>query len=355
MSAHPTASFFARLGIALPIVQGPMTGADTPALAAAVSEAGGLGTLGCGMRSPAAMREAAAEVRRLTARPFGMNLFVQDTPAPDDAVLRQALARIAPLYAEFGLTPAVPAQWCEDFAAQFEALIQARPAMASFTFGILTAAQVERLHREAGTVVVGTATTVAEALAWQAVGADAVCASGVESGGHRGTFLSDFESSQVGTMALVPQCVDALRIPVIAAGGIMDGRGIAAAQALGADGVQMGTAFLVCPESGIGPAYRAAMAQARETDTRLTRVFSGRPARGIVNATMQRLAADEATVPAYPVQNALMGPLRRAAAAQGEAGAIALWAGQGVAAARPVPAADLLALLAQEWRAAAQR
>ena len=359
MSAPPPiAPFFDRLGIALPIVQGPMTGADTPALAAAVSGAGGLGTLGCGMRSPAAMREAAAEVRRLTARPFGMNLFVQDTPAPDEATVREALARIAPLYADFGLTPtvpAVPAQWCEDFAAQFEALIEARPAVASFTFGILTVAQVERLHREAGSVVVGTATTVAEARAWEAVGADAVCASGVESGGHRGTFLADFESSQVGTLALVPQCVDALGIPVIAAGGIMDGRGIAAARALGADGVQMGTAFLVCPESGIGPAYRAAMAQARETDTRLTRVFSGRPARGIVNATMQRLADAESAVPAYPVQNALMGPLRRAAAAQGQSGAIALWAGQGVAAARPVPAADLVALLAQEWRAAAMR
>lgn len=355
MSAHPIAPFFDRLGIALPIVQGPMTGADTPALAAAVSGAGGLGTLGCGMRSPAAMREAAAEVRRLTARPFGMNLFVQDAPAPDEATVREALARIAPLYADFGLTPTVPAQWCEDFAAQFEALIEARPAVASFTFGILTAAQVERLHREAGSVVVGTATTVAEARAWEAVGADAVCASGVESGGHRGTFLADFESSQVGTLALVPQCVDALGIPVIAAGGIMDGRGIAAARALGADGVQMGTAFLVCPESGIGPAYRAAMAQARETDTRLTRVFSGRPARGIVNATMQRLADAESAVPAYPVQNALMGSLRRAAAAQGQSGAIALWAGQGVAAARPVPAADLVALLAQEWRAAAMR
>lgn len=343
--------WFDRLGVPLPIVQGPMTGSDTPALAAAVSQAGGLGMLGCGMRSPAAMAEAAAEVRRATARPFGMNLFVQDTPAPDAATVRTALARIAPLYAAFGLAPAVPAQWCEDFAAQFEALLDARPAVASFTFGILTAAQVERLHA-AGCTVVGTATTVAEARAWEAVGADAVCASGVEAGGHRGTFLADFESSQVGTLALVPQCVDALRIPVIAAGAIMDGRGIAAAQALGAQGAQMGTAFLTCPESAIVPAYRAALAQAGDTDTRLTRVFSGRPARGIVNAAMEQLAPFEADVPPYPVQNALMGPVRKAAAAQGRADTLALWAGQGVAATRPMPAGELVNVLAQEWRAA---
>ncbi|MDA8523054.1 NAD(P)H-dependent flavin oxidoreductase [Acidovorax sp. NCPPB 4044] len=342
------------LGLRLPVFQGPMTGADTPALAAAVSEAGGLGMLGCGMRSPAAMADAAAEVRRRTDRPFGMNLFVQDTPRPDDATVQAALARLAPLYARFGLEPAVPAQWCEDFAAQFEALLQARPAVASFTFGILPAAQVERLHT-AGCTVVGTATTVAEARAWEAVGADAVCASGLEAGGHRGTFLGGFDAAMVGTLALVPQCVDALAIPVVAAGGIMDGRGIAAALALGAQAVQMGTAFLVCDESGIAPAYRQALATARETDTRTTRTISGRPARGIVNAMMDTLAADEDAVPAYPVQNALTGALRKAAAAQGDAQYLSLWAGQGVALARPQPAAALVERLEAEWRAAAGR
>ena len=336
--------------------------------------------LGCGMRSPSAMAEAAAEVRRRTDRPFGFNLFVQDTPAPDPATVEQALARLAPLYAEFGLQPAVPAQWCEDFASQFEALVEARPAVASFTFGILNAVQVERLHG-AGCTVIGTATTVAEAIAWAEVGADAVCASGMEAGGHRGTFLpmsrsahaglvpgepavqsspsqADFAAAMVGTMALVPQCVDALRprgVAVIAAGGIMDGRGIAAAQALGADAVQMGTAFLACPESGIGQAYREALERAQGTDTRVTRIFSGRPARGIVNPMIQRLAADEAAVPAYPVQNALTGALRRAAAAQGRADYLSLWAGQGVAATRALPARELLAVLEQEWRAAAGR
>jgi len=341
------------LSLRLPIVQGPMTGSDTPALAAAVSAAGGLGMLGCGMRSPAAMAEAAAEVRRRTDRPFGLNLFVQDTPAPDTATVGAALARLAPLYAEFGLQPAVPARWCEDFAAQFEALIEARPAVASFTFGILTAAQVERLHG-AGCTVIGTATTVAEAVAWADVGADAVCASGMEAGGHRGTFLGDYAASMVGTMALVPRCVDALRIPVLAAGGIMDGRGIAAAQALGAEAVQMGTAFLACDESGIVPAYREALARAQGTDTRVTRIYSGRAARGIVNAMMERLAPDEAVIPPYPVQNALTGALRRAAAAQGRADHLSLWAGQGVGAARALPAGELVAVLEREWRDASK-
>jgi nitronate monooxygenase len=374
----PHRSLRTALSLRLPIVQGPMTGADTPALAAAVSAAGGLGTLGCGMRSPAAMAEAAAEVRRRTDRPFGLNLFVQEAPSPDDATVQAALARLAPLYAEFGLQPAVPARWCEDFHAQFEALVEARPAVASFTFGILSGAQVERLH-SVGCHVIGTATTVAEALAWADVGADAVCASGMEAGGHRGTFLptgrpqaeglapahaalragapsqADFAAAMVGTLALVPQCVDALRprgVAVIAAGGIMDGRGIAAAQALGAEAVQMGTAFLACDESGIGRAYRDAMAHATATDTRTTRVFSGRPARGIVNPMLQKLHAHETEVPAYPVQNALTGALRRASAEAGRADHLSLWVGQGVAAVRPMPAASLVAALEAEWRAA---
>ena len=339
-----------RLNIHLPIIQGPMTGSDTPELAAAVSNAGGLGFLGCGMRAPEAMAQAAAAVRAATDRPFGMNLFVLDTPQPDAAEVAAALERLAPLYARFGLTPTAPTRWCEDFAAQFEALIAARPAVASFTFGILSATQVRRLKAEAGSLVIGTATTVAEALAWQQVGADAVVASGMEAGGHRGTFLGDWEGSQIGTLALVPACVDALDIPVIAAGAIMDGRGIAAAQALGAQAVQMGTAFLACPESAIVPAQRAAMAAARATDTRLTRIFSGRPARGIQNDAMRALQPQEAQIPTYPVQNALMGPIRRAAAQAGDAGHIALWAGQGVGAARVLAAGELVELLAREWR-----
>ena len=341
-----------RLQIDLPLFQGPMTGSDTPQLAAAVSQAGGLGFLGCGMRAPAAMLEAANAVRAATGKPFGMNLFVLETPRPDEAEVSAAMVRLAPLYARFGLQPEAPARWCEDFAAQLEALIQARPAVASFTFGILSSAQVRRIKSEAGSLVIGTATTPAEAQAWQEVGADAVVASGMEAGGHRGTFLGDWDGSQIGTMALVPACVDALKIPVIAAGGIMDGRGIAAAQALGAQAVQMGTAFLACPESAITAAQRAAMASAQAMDTRLTRIFSGRPARGILNDAMRALAPHEAEIPAYPIQNALMGPIRRAAAQAGDAGHIALWAGQGVSAARALAAGALVQALEREWRAA---
>ncbi|SDM13194.1 nitronate monooxygenase [Oryzisolibacter propanilivorax] len=345
-----------RLSLDLPIVQGPMTGSDTPQLAAAVSEAGGLGMLGCGMRSPQAMREAAAAVRAATRRPFGMNLFVLQTPSPDPATVRAAIDRLAPLYAELALAmPEPPAQWCEDFDAQLQALIAARPAVASFTFGLLSAAQVERVKHEAGSLVIGTATTVAEARAWAEAGADAVCASGMEGGGHRGSFLDLGSSSQIGTLALVPACVDALDVPVIAAGGIMDGRGIAAALALGAQAAQLGTAFLACPESAIGAAQRAAMARAEGSDTRITRAYSGRPARGIVNAMMEQLDAHADTLPPYPVQNALTAPLRRAAAAQGRADYLSLWAGQGVGLARALPAAQLVALLEREWRAACGR
>lgn len=335
------------LHIAHPILQGPMTGSDTPALAIAVSQEGGLGMLGCGMRSPTAMREAAAQVRAATDKPFGMNLFVLPQPTPDPRAVEAALQRLAPLYAEFDLEPSVPAQWCEDFDAQFDTLVELRPPVSSFTFGILTPAQVQRL-KAVGSDVIGTATTVEEAVAWQDVGADAVVVSGMEAGGHRGTFLGDFDASMIGTLALVPQCVDRVSIPVIAAGGIMDGRGIAASLALGAQAVQMGTAFLVCPESGIGPAYRDAMARATATDTRTTRVYSGRYARGIVNTMMDRLMADEAAIPEYPIQNALTGALRRASAAAGRSDYLSLWAGQGVANARVMPAGALVKTLARE-------
>ena len=343
-----------QLGLTRPIVQGPMTGSDSPALAAAVSAAGGLGSLGCGMRSPQAMADAAAAVRAQTDKPFAMNLFVQPTPLPEPAAVEQARQRLAPLYARFGAEPPQPAQWCEDFAQQFATVLALKPAVASFTFGLLSTAQVSQLHA-AGCQVWGTATTVDEALAWQAVGADAVVVSGCEAGGHRGTCLADYAASMVSTWPLVRDCVQRLRIPVIAAGGIMDGQGIAAAQLLGAQAAQMGTAFLVCPESSIAPAYRSALASAQATDTVTTRTISGRPARGIRNQLINALESAEADLPAYPVQNALTGPLRKLAAAAGDAQYLALWAGQGVAQARAMPAAALMAQLAHEWQDACRR
>jgi nitronate monooxygenase len=344
----------AALGIELPVIQAPMAGgATTPELVAAVSNAGGLGSYAAAMLSPEAMAEGMARIRELTDRPFGVNLFVLDTPNPAPAELISAQARLAPYRAALGLESvgAMPERFCEDNHAQIETLIGLAPQVASFTFGVLDSATVARF-RAAGSLVVGTATTVAEALAWEEAGADAVCMQGSEAGGHRGTFLGDFEQSSIGLMALLPQAAAALRVPLIAAGGIMDGRGIAAALMLGAQAAQLGTAFLCCPESGIHATWKAAIREVGDDATRLTRVFSGRQARGIVNAFMDELREDESAVPAYPVQNALTGEIRRAATAQGRTEFMSLWAGQGAGLARELSAAQLVGVLADELRAA---
>jgi nitronate monooxygenase len=342
------------LGTTLPIVQAPMAGGiTTPALVAAVSEAGALGSLGAATSSPARILEDVAAVRALTRRPFAVNLFVLDEPdsfALDG--LDDAIARLAPWRERYGLGPqSVPGRPCESFLEQFDALLRAAPAVASFHFGVLPRERVAALQR-AGTRVIGSATNVAEARAWADAGADAICAQGAEAGGHRGTFVGGFEEGAIGSMALVPRLADAVALPVIAAGAIMDGRGIAAAFALGAQGVQLGTAFLACTESGAHPRWKALLHEADVRGTRLTRVFSGRPARGLVNGFMEAHRGDESTVPAYPVQNALTGELRAAAARAGDPEAMSLWAGQGAAMARALSAADLVARLRDEFGAA---
>ncbi len=335
----------------IPIIAAPMLGASTPQMVAAVSQAGGLGTIAPGL-SGEAMAQAAAAVRAATDRPFAMNLFVLEAAAADPQQLARALAHLAPYYAALGLPPpTVPTRWAEDFAAQFAALLACRPAAASFTFGCLTAAQVQSLHA-AGTAVIGTATTVAEARAWAAVGADAICAQGCEAGGHRGSFLAPVAASLIGTMALVPAIRDAVPLPVIAAGGIMDGRGIAAALALGAHAVQLGTAFLLAPEAATSAPWRRAIATAGDDPTRLTRAFSGRFARGIENRFMRELRPIEDELPPYPIQNALTQPLRAAAARAGDPELLSLWAGQGVRQVRTLGAAELVRTLWEETQAA---
>ncbi len=336
-----------KLGLAVPLVQAPMAGgATTPALVAAVSGAGALGSLAAAALTPAGMVSEVAAIRALTDRPFAINLFVQDTPQPDTASLDAALARLAPWHAGLGLpAPGLPDKWCEPFAEQLETLIALQPAAASFTFGILTVGQVARL-RAAGIMVVGTATSLAEGLAWQAAGADAVCAQGEEAGGHRGTFLGEQSDSLTPMLALTRQLAGALEIPVIAAGGMMDGHDMAAALAAGAQACQLGTAFLRCPESGISAPWKQALAEAPAGSTRLTRAFSGRLARGVVNGYMQAMADFEAAAPAYPLMNALTGPLRAAAARQSRAECLSLWAGTGVHRAQALPAAQLVASLA---------
>lgn len=332
----------------VPVIQGPMAGgACTPELVAAVSNAGGLGALPGSLLSPQVIEEQTARVRSLTDRPFMLNLFIQETPVPAEPAVDAAVELLRPIWESLGWSDLPrPKKWCEDFAAQFEMVLALRPAAASFTFGILTQEQVERLHA-AGIVVIGTVTTVEEGLAWQAIGADAVVASGVEAGGHRGTFIGRQEDATLPAQALWPAVAQALRIPVIAAGGIMDGADIRRALALGARAVQMGSAFLVTDESGIHPAYKARLLAGADT-TRLTRSFSGRYARGLENRFMRQMAAVEGQVPPYPVQNALTGPIRAAAAAQDELELMSLWAGSGYARARAMPAARLVALLAAE-------
>ncbi|GAB4190500.1 MAG: nitronate monooxygenase [Thalassobaculales bacterium] len=339
------------LGLRLPILQAPMLGASTIEMAAAVSRAGGLGAFAAAGTPPAAI---AGEVARLAAhgQPFQVNLFVLDPADPDPAQLARAVERLKPWRIAAGLpAEARPNKWAEDSRAQLDALIDAAPPAASFTFGCLDGRQVAALKAR-GTFVIGTATTVAEARAWAAAGADAICAQGMEAGGHRGTFLAPVEDSLVGTLALVPAVRAAVDLPVIAAGGIMDGRGIAAALLLGAEAVQLGTAFLLSPEAATNPVWRQRIADAGDDPTRLTRVISGRYARGIENRIMRELRGEEADIPPYPVQNALTAELRAAAARAGSDAPLSLWAGQGVKAARALPAAALVETLWAEAEAA---
>lgn len=336
-----------------PIIQGPTAGGNnTPAQVAAVSNAGGLGSLACSLLSPETIRTQTAQIRALTDKPFCLNFFVLETPTPDPAEVARAVEWLKPAWSSLGWTELpTPAKWCEDFSAQFEALIELRPAVASFTFGILSVEQIKRLH-EAGIAVIGTITHADEALAWQSRGADAVIASGTESGGHRGTFIGAQEDAKLTTFELLPTIVEAVNIPVIAAGGIMDGADIKRALDGGAQAVQMGTAFLVCDESSINPIYKQRLLTAGDHPTRLTRTFSGRYARGLENRFMREMAAVEKQIPAYPIQNALTGAIRAEAGKRGETELMSLWCGTGVARARPMPAAKLVETLLAEIAAA---
>ncbi|CAI0726097.1 Nitronate monooxygenase [Serratia entomophila] len=345
-------SAFAReLGLRYPIVQGPMNGASPPDLAVAVSNAGALGSCAAALFSPATILDRVQQIRAQTAAPFNINLFLLDEQHPEIAELKRAQHLLRPFREALGLSePEIPARFAENNRDQIAALLEAAPPVVSFTFGVLPRETVAQF-KKAGSRVIGTATTVAEARAWEEAGADFVCVSGSEAGGHRPTFLGDVEQSSVGLLALIPQVAAAVKIPAIAAGGIMDGRGIAAAMLLGAQAAQLGTAFLCSPESGIAEAWRTALRTAGDDSTRLTRTFSGRPARGIVNGFMERMRPFEQQILPYPVQNALTGDIRQAAAKAGRAEFMSLWAGQGVALGRPMPAAQLVALLAEELAA----
>jgi nitronate monooxygenase len=346
-------SFALRLGIEHPLIQAPMSGSTPPALVAAVSNAGGLGSLGAGYLEPPAIVEQAAQIRSLGDRPYAIGLFVlPDEFDADMAAVTKAREQLDALMEREGLDvrTSVPTRWAPRFTDQFAALCEARPAVAIFAFGVISPAQRLELRRR-DIYVIGTATTVAEARAWSDAGADAVCVQGAEAGGHRGTFLHEAEDAMIGLFALLPLAVRALQIPVIAAGGIMDGRGMLAAETLGAAASQLGTAFLTCPECSAAEAWKRDLPGVEDHQVTTIRGFSGRAARGVRNRFVEAMPQAAQGLP-YPVLNALTAPLRRAAAAAGRGDLLSEWCGQAAGLVRPQPAAVLVARLMYEYRLA---
>ncbi|NOV00619.1 NAD(P)H-dependent flavin oxidoreductase [Paenibacillus planticolens] len=319
------------LKIRYPIFQAPMAGGPTtPELVAAVSNAGGLGNLGAGYLTPEQLRSTIQKIKELTDQPFGVNLFVPEQPIESEEAIDQMSAYLNKYRIELGIAtnPLLP-KFSESFEEQVQVLLEEKVAVFSFTFGI-PPHEVIQAMKERGTVVIGTATTVEEAKYLEAAGVDAVVAQGSEAGGHRGTFLNNISDNQIGTMALVPQIVDHVSIPVIASGGIMDGRGLVASLFLGASAVQMGTAFLACPESGAHATYKQKILSSNEDTTEITRAYSGKAARGIRTAFMNDLHQYPGTIPAYPIQNAMTRDIRQAAAKSNNPEYMSLWAGQGL-------------------------
>lgn len=336
------------LGIDLPIVQAPMAGVQGSALAIAVSNAGGLGSLPAAMLTPEALCAELTAIKQAVDRPFNVNFFCHTDPVPDAAQEAAWRALLAPYREELGLDiedkTAVPsrAPFSDTVAG---VLATFAPPVVSFHFGLPAPALLARVKRW-GAKVLSTATTVDEARWLQANGADAVIAQGWEAGGHRGMFRTDDLTTQLGTFALVPQIVEAIDLPVIAAGGIADAQGVAAALALGASGVQVGTAFLLCPETKTTALHRQALASDRTAHTVITTLLSGRPARGMVNRLMNELGPLNPVAPAFPLAAVALAPLRAAAEQRGLDHFSSLWAGQNASGCRPVPAAQLLRELA---------
>ena len=335
------------LGVELPIIQAPMAGVQGSALAVAVCNAGGLGSLPCAMLNPDAMRKELAAIRAQTSRPYNVNFFCHTPPAPSAEREAAWRAALAPYYAELGVDAgAAPGAARAPFSPEAaDVLEDLRPAVVSFHFGLPSAELLARV-RSWGAKVLSSATTVEEARWLEARGVDAVIAQGLEAGGHRGMFHSDDLDTQVGTLALVPQVVSAVQVPVIAAGGIADARGVRAALALGAAGVQVGTAYLLCPEATTRAVHRAALRSESGRLTAVTNVFSGRPARGVVNRLMRDLGPLSPLAPAFPLAADALAPLRAKAEAQGSGDFSPLWAGQNASGCKEVPAAQLTRELA---------
>lgn len=330
------------LGTELPLIQAPMAGSQGSALAIEVSNAGALGSLPCALLNLEGIRGELVAMRARTSRPFNVNFFCHSPPEPDaarEAAWREALA---PYYAELGIDATnVPAATRAPFTAEAaELLDEFRPAVVSFHFGLPPPELLARA-RQHGAKILSSATTVAEAQWLEARGVDAIIAQGLEAGGHRGHFLSDDLDQHIGTFALLPQIVRAVRVPVIAAGAIADHQGMTAAMALGAAGVQVGTSYLLCPETSISAVYRSALKSAAASQTALTNLYSGRPARGIVNRLMRERGPLSPLAPAFPLAANAIAPLRAKAESRGSGDFSPLWAGQNVTGCREIPAARL--------------
>jgi nitronate monooxygenase len=346
----PRTDFLELLSIAHPIVQAPMSGFTPPGLVAAVCNAGGLGSIGCVGRPPDLVREEVTAVRQATNRPFNLNFFAHKRPRTNPAATACVQTKLAPYFDQFGLGPVPePGEPFPMFDDQgLDLILELRPRVVSFHFGLPGATAVRRL-KNAGCIILSSATTVAEARSLEANGADVIIAQGFEAGGHRGSFSGVAGAGMVGAMALVPQIVDAVRVPVIAAGGVADGRGIAAAFALGASGVQIGTAFLGCPEAAVPPLYRAQLRTATDDATELTRSFTGRPARAMRNRFVIEMADTEPLD--FPLQGSLVGPLWRLLDEEARAAFMPVWAGQAASLVRDLPAGQLIETLVAEAQA----
>ena len=352
-------------GIEHPILQAPMAGPCNADMAIAVAEAGGLGALPTATFSADQARAEWQIIRQQTTKPINLNFFCHQSPAFDAAREAAWRERLKPYYVEFGIDPdaPIPSSNRTPFDDALCRMVEEfRPAVVSFHFGLPEAPLLERV-RATGAKVISTATSVEEALWLERHGADAIIAQGAEAGGHRGIFLGnilggdprDIAATQAGTFALVPQVVDAVRVPVFAAGGIADARGIAAAFALGAAGVQIGTAYLFCPEARISAPHRAALQNARDNMTAMTNVFTGRPARGIVNRVMRELGPIAREAPAFPLAGGALTPLKYKAEAQGSGDFGSIWAGQAASLGHALPAGELTRKLAAEALAKLRR
>jgi nitronate monooxygenase len=351
MKAWPDRRMLDLFGIELPIILAPMAGPGNAALAIAVSEAGGLGSLPCAQLSGTEIRTAVETIRRSTSRPINLNFFCHRPPIVERDRELEWRAQLKRYYLELELDPEAPLAppSRKPFDPDSCSLIEEfKPEIVSFHFGLPAQNLLDRV-KAAKARVIGSATTVREARWLESHGCDAIIAMGLEAGGHRGNFLSDDMARQIGTFALVPQIVDAIKVPVIAAGGIADARGIVAALALGASAVQIGTAYLFCPEARVAPLHLEALTNASDDDTMITNVFTGRPARGIVNRLMLEVGPMGSTVPKFPLASSAVGPLRAKSEQAGSRDFMNLWSGQAARLARrSVPAGEMTRALASE-------